>query len=47
VKPRKMKAKTELKTLDQIIEEQFGAKGTIKRENFEKGFKSFERSILA
>jgi hypothetical protein len=42
-----MTEKTNLKTLDQFIDEQFGANGTVKREKFEKGFKSFERKFLA
>jgi hypothetical protein len=36
-----------LKTLDQFIEEEFGPKETKARNNFEKGFKAFEKSFLA
>lgn len=35
-----------LKTLDQFIEEEFGPKETKARNNFEKGFKAFERLFL-
>lgn len=35
-----------LKTLDQLIEEEFGPKGTVIRDKFEKGFRAFERSFL-
>jgi hypothetical protein len=35
-----------LKTLDQLIEEEFGLMGTKARNKFEKGFKTFERSFL-
>jgi hypothetical protein len=43
----KDKKKTkELRTIDQLIEEEFGPIGTKTREKFEKGFKAFERSFL-
>jgi len=32
-----MKAKSNTKTLDQLIDEQYGKKGTPKRDKFEKG----------
>ncbi len=35
-----------LKTLDQLIEEEFGPTGMKARDKFEKGFKAFERSFL-
>ncbi|PZV85408.1 hypothetical protein CLV31_103200 [Algoriphagus aquaeductus] len=35
-----------LKTLDQLIKEEFGPIGTKARDKFEKGFKAFERSFL-
>ena len=41
-----MKKKNNLKTLDQFIEEQFGKKGTPKREKFEEGFKSIKIDFL-
>lgn len=41
-----MKDKTDLKTLDQFIEEQYGPKGTVNRDKFEKGYKSFEKEFL-
>jgi hypothetical protein len=36
-----MKTKNNTKTLDQFIEEQYGKRGTAKREKFEKGYESF------
>lgn len=42
-----MADKITLKTLDQYIEEQFGPRGNLAREKFEKGFESFERKFLA
>lgn len=35
-----------LKTLDQLIEEEFGPMGTKARDKFEKGFKFFEKQFL-
>jgi ribosome-binding protein aMBF1 (putative translation factor) len=35
-----------LKTLDQFIDEQFGQKGTSKRDKFEKGYEAFELGYL-
>jgi hypothetical protein len=37
-----MKKKNNLKTLDQLVEEQYGKKGAAKREKFEEGFESFK-----
>ncbi len=37
-----MKKKNNLKNLDQFIDEQYGKKGTIKRERFEKGYREFK-----
>lgn len=41
-----MKAKKNLKTLDQFIDEEHGRKGTLKREKFEKGYKNFKLGFL-
>ena len=41
-----MKKKNNLKTLDQFIEEQYGKKGTPKREKFEESFESFKLGFL-
>jgi len=41
-----MKQKSNLKSLDQFVEEQYGKKGTPKRDKFEEGFKSFELGVL-
>lgn len=41
-----MKAKSNLKTLDQFVDEQYGKKGTPKRDKFEKGYESFKLGIL-
>jgi len=41
-----MKQKSNLKTLDQFVEEQYGKKGTPKRDKLEEGFKSFELGVL-
>ena len=35
-----MKQKSNLKSLDQFVEEQYGKKGTSKRNKFEKGLES-------
>lgn len=41
-----MKQKNNLKSLDQFIEEQYGKRGTSKREKYEKGFESFQIGFL-
>jgi len=41
-----MNKKNDLKTLDQYVEEQYGKKGTSKREKFEEGFESFKLGFL-
>ena len=41
-----MKQKKNTKTLDQFIEEQFGKKGTTKREKFDKGYDSFKLGFM-
>jgi hypothetical protein len=41
-----MKKKNNLKALDQFVEEQYGKKGTSKREKFEEGFESFKLGFL-
>ncbi len=41
-----MKEKNKLKSLDQLIEEQYGKKGTAKRIKFEKGYESFRLGII-
>jgi len=41
-----MNKKNDLKTLDQFVEEQYGKKGTSKREKFEDGFESFKLGFL-
>lgn len=41
-----MKQKNNLKSLDQFVEEQYGEKGTSKRDKFEKGFESFKLGFL-
>ncbi len=41
-----MKKKNNSKSLDQFVEEQYGKKGTAKRDKFEKGFKAFELGVL-
>jgi DNA-binding XRE family transcriptional regulator len=43
---RNMNKKNDLKTLDQFVEEQYGKKGTSKREKFEEGFESFKLGFL-
>lgn len=35
-----------LKTLDQFVEEQYGEKGTLKRDKFENGFETFKIGFL-
>ena len=41
-----MKQKSNLKSLDQFIEEQYGKPGTPKRDKFEKGFETFKLGVL-
>ena len=41
-----MKTKSNIKSLDQFIEEQYGKKGTKKRDKLEKGFESFKLGFL-
>jgi ribosome-binding protein aMBF1 (putative translation factor) len=36
-----MKEKSNLKSLDQLIKEEYGKEGTTKREKFEKGYEAF------
>lgn len=41
-----MKAKNNTKTLAQLIDEQFGEKGTAKRNKFEKGYQTFKLGAM-
>lgn len=41
-----MKKKTTLKTLDEFIEENYGKRGTKKREKFEMGYEEFRLGML-
>lgn len=41
-----MKAKSNTKTLSQLIEEQYGKKGTPKRDKFDKGYETFKLGAL-
>jgi hypothetical protein len=41
-----MKTKTNTKTLDQFVEEQYGKRGSKKREKFEKGYEHFKIGVL-
>ncbi len=41
-----MKKKNKVITLDQFVEEQYGGKGTVKRDKFEKGFEAFKLGFL-
>ena len=41
-----MKKKSNVKTLDQFVDEQFGKKGTAKRDKLDKGYESFKLGIL-
>src|SRR5690606_27571568 len=41
-----MKKNGNLKTLDQFIDEQYGKRGTKKREKFEKGYEAFKLGVL-
>lgn len=41
-----MKRKSNLKSLDELIEEEYGKLGTPKRDKFEKGFEAFKLGVL-
>jgi ribosome-binding protein aMBF1 (putative translation factor) len=41
-----MKTKNNIKTLSQIVQEQYGGKGTLKRDNFDKGYESFKLGAM-
>lgn len=41
-----MKQKSNLKSLDQFVDEQYGKKGTPKRDKLDKGYKEFKLGIL-
>lgn len=41
-----MKQKSNLKTLDQFVDEQYGKKGTVKRDKLEEGFETFKLGVL-
>jgi len=41
-----MKSNSNLKSLDQFIVEQYGKKGSVKRDTFEKGFIKFKLSFV-
>jgi HTH-type transcriptional regulator / antitoxin HipB len=41
-----MKKKSALKSLDQFVDEQYGERGTPKREKFEKGYQEFKLGAL-
>ncbi len=41
-----MEHKSNLKTLDQFVDEQYGQKGTNKRDKFEKGYEAFKLGFL-
>jgi len=41
-----MSKKNSMKTLDQFVDEQYGAKGTVNRDKFEKGYESFRLGYL-
>ena len=41
-----MKKKSNLKSLDQFVDEQYGKKGASKRDKFEKGYEEFKLGIL-
>lgn len=42
----KKKNNDSLKSLDQFVDEQYGKRGTEKRENFEKGYEGFKLGFL-
>jgi len=41
-----MKKKNNLMSLDQFVDEQYGKKGTNKRDKFEKGYESFKLGFM-
>jgi DNA-binding XRE family transcriptional regulator len=41
-----MKQKNRLKSLDQFVDEQYGIKGTTKRDDLEKGYEAFKLGLL-
>ena len=41
-----MSKKKNIKTLDEFVEEQYGKRGTPKREKLEKGFEAFQLGML-
>src|SRR5580658_8889232 len=41
-----MKKKSALKSLDQFVDEQYGERGTPRREKFEKGYQEFKLGAL-
>ncbi len=41
-----MSQKNNLKSLDQFVDEQYGKKGTSKRDKFEKGYEEFKLEFL-
>jgi len=41
-----MKAKSNTKTLAQLIDEQYGKKGTPKRDKFDKGYETFKLGAM-
>ena len=41
-----MKTKNNIKSLDQLIEEQYGKKGTRKRDDFENGYETFKLGAM-
>lgn len=41
-----MKKKSNLKSLDEFVEEQYGPKGTSKRDELEKGYEAFRLGFL-
>jgi ribosome-binding protein aMBF1 (putative translation factor) len=41
-----MKQQSNLKSLDQFVEEQYGEKGTPKRDKLEKGYEAFKLGFL-
>ncbi len=41
-----MKQNNNIKSLDQFVNEQYGEKGTLKRDKFEKGFEAFKLGFL-
>lgn len=46
VERENMSNQNNMKTLDQFVDEQYGAKGTSKRDKFEKGYESFKLGFL-